>query len=660
MNSNAPDPLAATVAEALEHQLAGRFEEALTLYEKVLDHQPNQADALHYRGVLAYQVGDNEAAIDFLRRALQVDPDRPAAWSDLGAALRANRNLEGARQALDRAIHADPGRVAARLNLGLVHLDLGAVDAAIECFQQAVALDPTFAEAHHMLGTALVAKFEFDAGIAALEKAFALRPDHAGTHLNLGNAFRDLRNIAKAQSCYAMAVELDPELAEAHSNLGITLKDQGRLDEAVEAFRRALKIDPTLDRVWSNLLFALCFKEDEAWDEVYRAHLEFDRRYAAPLKPSIKPHDNDPDPDRRLRIGYVSPDFRIHPGGHYHLPIVEGLDREAFEVTCYSSYTKTDRWTARFKAAAERWRDVAHIPDAALAETIRADGIDILVDCAGHMSGNRLLAFARKPAPVQVEHVLYPNTSGLSTMDYRILDELIGPPSADARHTEEIVRMPEAHYCYRPLDIDVEPAPAPPSAKTGVVTFGSFNNYAKVGPSTVAAWSRILGQAPNTRLALKWVGIRHGDPAWCLDRFAAHGVDPGRIDLLEWALDPYTPYRDIDICLDTFHASGGTTTCDALWMGVPVVTMYGEAPFSRVGLLHLTKIGLPELVADNPDDYVAVAVGLAGDPGRLAEIRTGLRERFQASAIMDEAGYVRDLGAEFRRMWRRWCAARGD
>ena len=657
MNSNAPDPLAATVAEALDHQLAGRFEEALTLYEEVLNQQPNQADALHYRGVLAYQMGDNKAAIDFLRRALQVDPDRPAAWCDLGAALRANRELEDAQAALDKAIHADPGLVEAYLNIGLVYQDQGALEDAVKCLRRAVALAPALAEAHHLLGVALMASFELDAAIAAFRKTIEIQPDHAQAYCNIGNAYRELRNITEAQKHYLKAVEIDPDFAEAHSNFGITCKDQGRIAVTVAAFRRAVEIDPMLNLAWSNLLFALCFKEDEDPDEVYRAHLEFDRRYAAPLKSSIEPHDSDPEPDRRLRIGYVSPDFRIHPGGHYHLPIVEGLDREEFEVTCYSSSTKTDRWTARFEAAADRWRDVVPMSDEELAEQIRADGIDILVDCAGHMSGNRLLAFARKPAPIQVEHALYPNTSGLSTMDYRILDEPTAPPSADARHTEEIVRMPEAHYCYRPLDIDVEPARSPPSAKTGVVTLGSFNNYAKVGPSTVAAWSRILTQAPNTRLALKWVGIRHGDPAWCLDRFAAHGVDPGRIDLLEWALDPYTPYRDIDICLDTFHASGGTTTCDALWMGVPVVAMYGEAPFSRVGLLHLTKIGLPELVTDNPDDYVAVAVGLAGDPDRLAEVRTGLRERFQNSAIMDEAGYVRDLSAEFRRMWRRWCEA---
>lgn len=655
MAENTSDPLAATVAEALDHQLAGRFDEALKLYEDVLDRQPNQADALHYRGVLAYQVGDNEAAIDFLRRALRVDPDRPAAWCDLGAALRANRQLEEAGQALDKAIHADPGLVEAHLNLGLVYQDQGTFDGAIECLHRALALAPALAEAHHVLGLVLMAKFEFDAAIEAFRKTIEIQPDHAQAYCNIGNAYRDLRNITEAQKHYLKAIEIDPDFAEAHSNLGITYKDQGRIDDTVAAFRRAVEIDPTLNLAWSNLLFALCFKEDEDPGGVYRAHLEFDARYAAPLKPSIRPHDNDPDPDRRLRIGYLSPDFRIHPGGHYHLPIVEGLNPKEFEVTCYSSYTKTDRWTDRFKAAADRWRDVARISDEALAEQIRTDTIDILVDCAGHMSGNRLLAFARKPAPIQVEHALYPNTSGLSTMDYRVLDELIAPPSADARHTEEIVRMPEAHYCYRPLDVAVEPAPEPPSAKSGVVTLGSFNNYAKVGDSTVAAWSRILIQAPDTRLALKWVNIRHGDPAWCLDRFAAHGVDPGRIELLEWTLDPYTPYRDIDICLDTFHASGGTTTCDALWMGVPVVAMCGEAPFSRVGLLHLTKIGLPELITDNPDDYVAVAVSLANDPDRLAEFRTGLRERFRASAIMDEAGYVRDLGVAFRKMWHRWC-----
>ncbi len=642
---------------ALDLHQAGRLDEADHLYRAVLEERPDHAEALHYRGVLVLQQGASCEAVALIRRSLAVAPERVAAWCDLGVALRAQGDLAEAEEAFLRALAREPDMVEAQINLGLVHQDRGELEEAERRLRCAVALAPDLAEAHYNLGNLLFARLDYLGAVAAYQRALALDPGHVAALCNLGSAHREVGRINDARICYERAIAIDPNFAEAHSNLGTIFKDQGRMEDAVAAFRRALEIDPGRPAARSNLLFCLCFKEDEDPDEVFGEHLLFEKIHAAPLADEIRPHPNLPDPERRLRVGFVSPDLRFHPGGHYYLPMVEGLDRERFEVACYYTYTLCDEWTEQFRTAADLWREAAHLSDADLAEQIRADRIDILMECAGHMAGNRLLVFARKPAPVQVAHPLYPNTTGLRTVDYRIMDPYIAPPSADARHTETILRLPETHCCYRPARIPVVPPIRPPAESRGYVTFGSFNNYAKVGESTIEAWSRILRAVPDAHLVLKWRELGRCDPAWSVDRFVRHGVEPERIHFLNWASDPYTPYLDIDICLDTFHANGGTTTCDALWMGVPVVSKYGEVPFSRVGLMHLSNVGLEALATDDTDVYVEIAVTLARDRAWLAELRSDLRERFRTSPIMNEPRYLRHLETAFRDIWRRWCEA---
>ena len=679
-----------SLAEGLAAHRAGRLDVAASVYDRILAGDPDNAEALHLKGVLVRDRGDAAAAVTLLKRAADLDPASPVIRHNLAGALLATGQPEAAVLSYREALRLAPRFAEAQLALGTTLIVAGqareAVTAleragmmmpespepalyraealrllsrfreAVEACREAVERAPDLAEARFSLGNAHLSALEHEAAIAAYRAAIERDPGHAGAWCNMGNALRDLRRVVEAGDCYRRAVEIAPGMAEAHSNLGIALKDRGRMDETVSCFRRALAIDPALHETRSNLLFCLSFKEDEAPEDVYREHLAFERLHAAPLARLARPHDNAPDPERRLNVAYLSPDFRIHPGGHYNLPVVERLDREKFTMTCYYSYTKTDAWTAKFRAAADRWREVVGWSDERLADQIRADGIDILVECAGHMAGNRLLALARKPAPIQITHQLYPNTTGLSAIDYRLMDDHIAPPGMGATHSETIIRLPRCHVCYRPLDVDVAPAQALPADTSGHITFGSFNNIIKLGRDSIAAWARILQAVPEARLRMKWLELDRGSREWWLDAFADAGADPARIELLGWTEDPYSPYREIDICLDPLFANGGTTTCDALWMGVPVVTRVGQQPFARVGLCHLTNMGMGDLIADSPDAYVETAVALATDRPRLRAMRTGLRERFRASPIMDEAGYVRHLETAFRAVWRDWCA----
>jgi predicted O-linked N-acetylglucosamine transferase (SPINDLY family) len=392
-----------------------------------------------------------------------------------------------------------------------------------------------------------------------------------------------------------------------------------------------------------------------------RELLEESRRWnlqhGEPLRKFIQPHANDRTPDRRLRIGYVSPDFGDHPVGRFLLPLLEQHDRSQLEIFCYSNSPANDRLTARLRAGADQWRNIMGLSDESVAGQIRGDAIDILVDLSGHTSGNRLLVFARKPAPVQVSYLGYPATSGLSAIDYRLTDPLSDPPGAtDPFHVETLYRLPHTNWCFEPQASPV--LTAPPSTRTGHLTFGSFSNFAKITPPLLQLWRRILDAVSNSRMVLKNSSLQ---PASVRERIRIHlnaqGIND-RVDLLGPQPDyanHLNQYQQMDIALDTFPYNGTTTLCDALWMGVPAITLSGQSHVSRVGLSLLTNIGLPELIAATPDEYVDIAVDLAKDPHRLATLRSTLRDRMTKSPLMDAPKFARDVEAAYRHMWRNWC-----
>jgi predicted O-linked N-acetylglucosamine transferase (SPINDLY family) len=582
-------------------------------------------DPLLEQALRFHQAGDYRQAEPLYRQILQIDPHEVNALNLLGVcAHEAGRHAE-ALPYLTRAVGLNPGFAPIHNNLGMVYQALGRLAEAVVSYQEALRLQPGYALAH----------------------------------ANLGTAFWRQGRLAEAEASYRQALALQPNDATTTSNLGCVLKDQGLLAVAVACFRRALELDPNQPLIHSNLLLSLHYVPGVGPEALAQEHRRWADRHAAPLSRAVEPHPNPRDPDRQLRLGFVSPDFREHPVAHFLHPVLTNLDRRRFHVVCYADVPNPDAWTARLQAAADGWRSLLGMSHAQAAAQIRADRIDVLVDLAGHTARNRLMAFARKPAPVQVTHFGYPNTTGLPTMDYRITDALADPPGATAHwHTEELLRLPEIAWCYEPGDSpEVGPLPA---LQAGHVTFGSLNNPPKVTPEVVAVWARVLRAVPGSRLLLLASAAGQANNQ-VREAFAANGIAPDRLEFLgRQARDGYLrAYHRIDLALDPFPYNGGVTTCDALWMGVPVVALAGNAYVSRQGVSLLSCVGLGAWVAATPAEYVAQAVRRATDPEALAQVRQGLRQRVRESPVGDGARYTRHLEAALLAAWARWCAAGG-
>ena len=632
-----------------------RPKEAQASYRAALRSEPRNPATLHNLGTLLYEVNILDEAETVLRQLLALEPRHAEGRAALGALLLRTSRAREALNEFHEARKLAPRNPQLVYNLGVALLECGDARQAEAAFRTAVQIDPSNAEAVNNLGNALLAQHRHRDAVAILEDLVDRHPAHAGYRGNLAIAYHGVGRLTDSEQAYRRALTIEPENATLHANLGTVLRDQGRMNEAIAVYRQALALDRTLWFAQSNLLFALSFKEDADLAEVLAEHRRFDEVHTRLLTRAALPHANMRDPEKRLRVGYLSSDFRRHPCGFFLLPVLENHDASQIESFCYSTGKSSDAFTERFRSAANHWREVSALTDQALAETIRHDSIDILVECSGHMANHRLLAVARKPAPVQVSFPMYPNTTGMEAVDYRFADPYVAPASADDLYTETLIRLPETHLCYEPSDRLIEPAATMPMKRNGYVTFGCFNNISKLGPRTVALWSRLLRAIPSARLTLKWLGLNNAGDNPVVAGFAAHGIGPDRLQLSGWVDNHYEPYRDIDICLDPVRAAGGTTTCDALWMGVPVIALYDEKPLSRLGLGLLSNMGLEELVASDEEGYERIAMSLALDPQKLAALRSGLRERFMASPLMDGPRYTRFVEEAYRRIWRSWC-----
>jgi protein O-GlcNAc transferase len=540
-------------------------------------------------------------------------------------------------------------------NRGLAFAQLGRNTQAIECFRAAIGIDPYLFAAYANLGALLSEQGAVDEALTALRRAMELRPDNAAVHNNLSNLLAALGQLDAAEAHSRRSLAIRPDNAEALNALGNVLKDKGMLDEAIDAYGRAALLRPDLPQPTSNYLYALHFQPKQNSASLLAAHREWADRFAAPFRSSWAPHPNDRDPARRLKIGYVSPDFREHPVGRFILPLLAQHDRANVEVFCYANMRATDSMSDLIRARADVWRDIAPLSDEQACEMIRADEIDILVDLTMHMRSNRLFVFARKPAPVQVTYLAYCSTTGMDAIDYRLTDAFLDPPADDDvydhLYVERSVRLPNTYWCYQPCSVAPEVSP-PPAVANGHLTFSCLNNFCKVTPATLAAWARVLAAIPSARLVL------HAGEG----KFREHvreilGVDEtrvrfvGRVSMAEY----FAHYHQIDIALDPFPCTGGTTTCDALWMGVPVVTLAGDTAVARGGLSILSNIGRGEWVAGTIDEYVNIAVALAGDGHRLAMIRGSLRDEMARSPLMDAHRFATEIEMAYRRMWRNWC-----
>ena len=630
-----------------------RFPEALEFYDAALAATPDQAFIHSNRGNVLKELGRHDEALASFQRALQLDPNSFAAHSNCGTVFKERGQLADAAGCYRRAIDLNPRSHEALSNLGVVLREQGQCDEAVRCLQEALKLNPNSDAVCTNLGMALKELGRLDEALAAHCRALELNPKSHFAFNNLGSLLKDQGRFVEALGCFEKAVALKPDFYLAHNNRGSALCELGRAREAVDCFRRALELKPGYHPAFSNLLFALNYLPGTDRAALFAEHRRFDACYGEPLRARIAPHTNQPDAGRVLRVGFVSGDFRDHPVANFIEPVFARHSREQLEIFCYSNNAVQDDTTARLRSQVEHWRNVAAWSDDELADAIRHDSIDILIDLSGHTARNRLLVFARKPAPVQVSMIGYMQTTGLSAMDYRITDEGLDPAGAsEAFNVEQLVRLPAGAAAFRP-PADCPPVNELPARTNGFVTFGSFNNLAKVTPEALATWSEILKAVPNSRFLI--VG-RDGNAAAAT--LAEHGIASERVEII--SRQPMKEYlalhHRVDLLLDTFPYNGGTTGLIAAWMGVPFVTIASDSTTGRAGANLLRPLGLPGLIASSPADYVHRAVVAAGDLERLAQWRAGLRAKL-APLLGDGEAYTHQLQHAFREMWAKWCEA---
>ncbi len=675
-----PRVASSVTKEAAENAVrAGRLEVAASLYETLCAQEPKDAHAWATLGDLRAALGQFGHSVEALQRAVTLRPDEAGWWGNLGASQLDLGKPDDAKISFSESLRLNTNQPGIHYNLGAVWTRLGRLDDALQAYQTAISLRPDFAEAWLNLGSLHSRRREYPEAIRAARETLSLRPAYPEAHNNLGQALASQDRHDEAAACYREALRLKPDYPEAHGNLAASLVSAGLPSEAATHAREALRLKPSFGEAANNLgnalirmgeiaeaigvlgavpsgtaahaaardnlLLALNYDPARSPTSIASAHREWGRQFPAPITPKPRRQHR-----RRLRVGYLSPDFSAHSVAFFIDPVLRHHDRERFEVTAYADISRGDAVTRRLRGLVEHWREVSNLDDAALTGLIRADEPDVLVDLAGHLRRNRLPVFAGRAAPVQITYLGYPNTTGLASMDYQITDEVLDPPGSDNLYTEKLIRLPGGFACYRPPD-DTPPVSPPPLLNNGYITFGSFHTLAKINDLVIALWSDLLRRLPKSKLRLQTFGL--GEPAMrdkCLAAFATRGIGPDRIDLHgQTSMNDYLlAHREVDIGLDTLPWSGHTTTCHALWMGVPTVTLSGDRHAGRLGSSALHAAGLPELIARDRDDWLDRVQALARDPARLEQMRSALREQMLSSTLCDGAGFVRNLEVAYR------------
>jgi protein O-GlcNAc transferase len=608
---------------ALAMVQARRLEEARDLFMQICVTDKQDADAWFMLGGINGMLGRHVEALECAKKAIRLAPQHAQAHYNAGIALRAQRNYAGAVGYFQAALRIKPDYADAQDSLAHAYLALGRLAEAAETFRSAL-------------------------------KVYPQKPE---LHSNLGSVYQALGRLTDAEACYREALRLRPGIEIAYENLGSVLCAQGRADEGVNCFRTGLRNNPRDERAHSNLLLTLNYLPELDQVTVLREHLAWGTAHRLAAA-SIQVYANSRDPERRLRVGYVSQDFRAHSVAYFIEPLLRAHNPDVVETFCYANVPHPDATTTRLQSIAGHWRDIYGLPDEHVANHIRNDNIDILVDLAGHTGGNRLNVFLYKPAPVQVTYLGYPNTTGLSEIDYRLTDSQADPDGQDRFYTEKLVRLNRCFLCYQPME-GAPPVAPPPAEERGYITFGTFNNLAKINKHVIRVWSEIMRAVPNSRLMIKNHSLTDiPTRERYLGMFAEQGIDHARIELLGNIPDTREHlelYAKLDIALDTFPYNGTTTTCEALWMGVPVITLAGRTHAGRVGCSLLTAVGLFECIAKDAKEYVEITVALAEDRNHLADLRATMRERVRQSPLCDAFSFAREVEAAFRTMWCRWC-----
>ena len=680
-------------AMANSYYQSGHIKLAENVYNKILEIDPEHPDALHMAGAIARQNGKYDLAANFIKSAIRIAPERAAYHISFGSVMLDLGRRDEAVSSYKNALALNLDNADLLNNLGNKFKSLGEPDEAASCYRSAVKIKPDYAEVYHNLGLLFAEQGKPEEAVSNFHIALEIKPDFADAYIgigntlnsqgmpkeavlwfqkginhqpnnvpaynNMGSALHNQDKLDEAVACYGKALEIDPNVAATLNNMGLVLQDQGRLKEAGEYFRRALKIDPNLVKAYSNFLLSLLYDSEYDLDYIFSEHKKWNDFYGRPsMKRPPAPHINLPRQDRRLRIGYVSPDFRNHSCAWFIEPLLEFHNRDKVEVFCYGEIRNEDNVTARIRELSNSWYFTQGISDMAVVKRIRSDNIDILVDLAGHTKGNRLPVFAHKPAPVQMTWLGYNFTTGLKAMDYRLSDNWLTPLKGRERFSERLYNLNRCSLAYRPPEKTPEPA-EPAFESNGHITFGSFNSLSKVSPRTIALWARVLIENPGSKLILKARQSRDsGSKERILRVFSEQGVSPNRVIFKGYALSTFghlAHYHEIDLALDTFPYNGVTTTCEALWMGVPVVTLTGNHTVSRWGLSLVAAVGLEKLAAKSEDEYCATIKSLVCNHRRLKVLKMGMRDRLISSPLCDARGFADAVEEAFATMWKRWC-----
>ncbi len=582
--------------------------------------------------------------------------DFAPAWNFLGVA-RLGQGKD-ALQALSKAAELTPNDPTVQNNLGNALKKHGQYRAAADCFARAVALRPDYARAYLNLGAVSLDLKEYESAVGCCLHALSLQPRYIEALINLGAAYRELGRLVESVDALNQALTQNPEFSEAHLNLGLSQIDLGQFSQAEKSIRRAIELQPENFAAHAHLLFFLLRQPDRPAAQILEDALRFGDSASKKSKPfeswTIATHD----PNRRLRVGFVSGDFREHSVGQFIESVFSALAGEQsdqLEVLAYSSSFVEDARTARIRANCKEWRSTVEMTDEELAKRIRADQVDVLIDLAGHTTHNRLPMFGWKPAPVQVAWLGYLGTTGMRQIDYLIADRWTLPESLDSSFSERIYRMPSTYLCFTPPD--TSSVGVPPSIRNGYVTFGSFNEINKLNDRVLVRWAEILARVPNSRLLLKTGKLAdQGRRSRLIDFFSAQGISPERLELIGFLPrhEHLPTYNRIDIALDPYPYPGITTTVEALWMGVPVISLVGDSFISRQGVGLLTNAGLPDWLAPDEEAYVSLAVKHASDSAALQQVRAGLRTSLQGSLLLDQKRFAADFSHAVREMWLEW------
>jgi len=632
------------------HHKAGRLAEAEELYRQVLKVDPENAEAHHLCGLAAHHGGRNQEAVEFTSSALHLEPGNVKYMTNLGSFYLALGDTEAAAGCYKNALKVDADSSDAHYNLGVIATTGEDWPAAVEFFRRAAFLEPDFADAHYNLGLTLTKIGQMDEAAACYRHAITLNPAHPECHSNLGVLLRDQGHFEEAIECFSKAISLNPVNAEVYCNLGNTLSDLGELDEAIDCYKKAMSIDPGLTAARNNFLHTLLYLSGISNQQLFDAFRQSVQDTAKPVaRCDIKLA-----PDERLRIGYLSSDFCNHPIGHNVTPLLCNHDHQKYEIFCYSELSKSDDITKMLRGHADHWRNVTGLSNTDIAGKISDDDIHIMVYLGGNFDANRPFVALHRPAPVQVS-MYGGTTTALQEMDFWLTDKILHPEDSSEIFTEKLLHLPN-FYAYPALQ-NTPPVSSLPADDNDFITFASFNKPRKMNEMVLDLWSQVLGAIPHSRLILKFSNFLESPVLSdkIRDRLSANGIASERISLLS-AQDSFHDhlacYHQADIALDTFPFAGATTTFQALWMGVPVVSLMGERFIARMGGSISVHAGLEELAVESSQAFVEQAVALANDRARLRQLRATLRQRLLTSPLCDGPSYARNVEQALHTLWK--------